>query len=90
MKRNTLLSFDLDNTLVDPGYVTYIWEIAVPQLYAKKYHTSLSVAKTKVISEYERVGDTSLEWYDIKYWFNFFNLPESWEGILGLTPKVMR
>jgi len=82
MKNATLLSFDLDNTLVDPGYVTYVWEIAVPQLYAKKHHTSLSVAKTKVISEYERVGDSSLEWYDIKYWFDFFSLPESWEDVL--------
>jgi len=82
MKNSKLISFDLDNTLVDPGYVTYVSEIAVPQLYAKKYNTSLSVAKTKVISEYERVGDSSLEWYDIKYWFDFFKLPESWEDVL--------
>lgn len=82
MKNIKLISFDLDNTLVDPGYVTYIWEIIMPELYAKRHNVEVSVARTRVISEYERVGDGSLEWYDIGHWFIFFKLPGSWEAIL--------
>jgi 5'-nucleotidase len=90
MKNTRLISFDLDNTLVDPGYVTYIWEIAIPELYAKRHDVKLSVAKKRVISEYERVGDASLEWYDIGYWFGFFKLPESWKGVLEKHKHMIR
>ena len=82
MKKAKLISFDLDNTLINPDYITFVWEIAVPRLYAKKYGVSFSEAVKVVISEYEGVGDGALEWYDIKYWFDYFDLSEKWEDIL--------
>ena len=82
MKKKKLISFDLDSTLVDPTYTTFVWEIGIPQLYAKKYNISLSEAKSIVISEYKRIGDSTLEWYDIKYWFKYFGLPGRWENLL--------
>jgi len=44
MKNANLIFFDLDNTLIDPDYITFVWEIAVPQLYARKYNVSFSEA----------------------------------------------
>ncbi len=82
MKKKKLISFDLDSTLVDPTYTTFVWEIGIPQLYAKKYNISISEAKSIVISEYKRIGDSALEWYDIKYWFKYFRLPGRWENLL--------
>lgn len=82
MIKKKLISFDLDSTLIDPTYNTFVWEIGIPQLYAKKYQVSLSEAVSRVISEYQRVGDASLEWYDIAYWFRFFELPGSWQHLM--------
>jgi FMN phosphatase YigB (HAD superfamily) len=82
MNKKKLVSFDLDSTLVDPTYTTFVWEIGIPRLYARKYNTSLSEAASIVKAEYERIGDSALEWYDIKYWFEYFRLPDSWENLL--------
>ncbi len=82
MNKKKLISFDLDSTLVDPTYTTLVWEIGIPRLYAGKYNTSLSEATSIVKSEYERIGDSALEWYDIKYWFEYFKLPGRWENLL--------
>lgn len=82
MNKKKLISFDLDCTLIDPTYNTFVWEIGIPQLYAKKNDVSLSKAKSIVIGEYQRVGDGALEWYDIAYWFRFFELPGSWQDLM--------
>jgi len=82
MKKKKLISFDLDNTLIEPTYTTFIWEIGIPQLYAKKHNISTSKAAQIVIAEYEKVGDLNLEWYDITYWFKYFELPGRWENLL--------
>jgi len=82
MKKKKLISFDLDNTLIDPTYTTFVWEIGIPQLYAKKYNISISKATRIVIGEYKRIGDLSLEWYDITYWFKYFELSGRWENLL--------
>jgi len=82
MKKKKLISFDLDNTLIEPTYTTCIWEIGIPQLYAKKHNITTSKAAQIVIGEYERIGDLNLEWYDITYWFKFFELPGRWENLL--------
>ena len=82
MNKKELISFDLDSTLVDPTYTTFVWEICIPRLYAGKYNTSLSEATSIVKAEYERIGDSALEWYDIKYWFEYFKLPDRWENLL--------
>ena len=82
MNKRKLVSFDLDSTLVDPTYTTFVWEIGIPRLYAREYNTSLSKATSTVKAEYERIGDSALEWYDIRYWFEYFRLPGRWENLL--------
>jgi FMN phosphatase YigB (HAD superfamily) len=82
MNKRKLISFDLDSTLVDPTYTTSVWEIGIPQLYAKKYNISIPEAVSRVKAEYERIGDSALEWYDIKYWFEYLKLPGRWEDLL--------
>jgi HAD superfamily hydrolase (TIGR01549 family) len=82
MSNKRLISFDLDSTLVDPTYTTFVWEIGIPQLYAKKHSIDLPEATSMVKAEYERIGDSSLEWYDISYWFTYFNLPGRWQDLL--------
>jgi len=85
-----LISFDLDNTLIDPTYTTFVWEIGIPQLYAKKHTMSISEATRIVIAEFENIGDLSLEWYDITYWFKYFELPGRWENLLETHRNKIR
>jgi len=82
MTKKKLISFDLDNTIIDPTYITFVWEIGIPRLYAKKYNISVSKATPIVIAEYEKIGDSDLKWYDITYWFKYFELPGRWENLL--------
>ncbi len=77
-----IVSFDLDGTLVDTAYTNWVWEVGVPEIYARKHGMSLEEATATIIAEYERVGEDSLEWYDIAYWFDFFNLPGRWQELL--------
>jgi FMN phosphatase YigB (HAD superfamily) len=82
MKKKNIISFDLDNTLIEPSYTTFVWEKGIPQLYAQKHNMSIDEATQVVLAAYEKMGDTSLEWYDICYWFTYFDLQGSWKRLL--------
>ncbi|MBN2467409.1 MAG: HAD family hydrolase [Deltaproteobacteria bacterium] len=89
MKTNDkkVISFDLDGTLVDPAYAMWVWERGIPRLYAQKNKLGFARAQAHVTAQYRLVGDTSLEWYDISYWFTFFGLPESWSDLMNAHRK---
>jgi FMN phosphatase YigB (HAD superfamily) len=82
MGKPLLVSFDLDGTLVDGEFTMWVWEIGIPELYARKHNLPLSEAVARVTADYEQVGDTDLTWYDIKHWFNHYELPGDWKGLL--------
>ena len=90
MSNKRLISFDLDSTLVDSTYTTFVWEIGIPQLYAKKHSIHLPEATSIVKAEYERIGDSSLDWYDISYWFHVFKLPGRWQDLLEKHREKIR
>jgi putative hydrolase of the HAD superfamily len=76
------ISFDMDGTLIDPGYTDYVWGQGIPALYAEKMGIPFEVAKAFVEKEYQRVGEGAIEWYDIQYWFRFFQLKQSWKALM--------
>ncbi|MCD6352661.1 MAG: HAD family hydrolase [Proteobacteria bacterium] len=82
IKKIKVISFDLDGTLVDIVYTMWVWERGLPELYAKKNSVSISEAIASVTGEYARVSDASLKWYDIAYWFNFFDLSGDWKDLM--------
>jgi putative hydrolase of the HAD superfamily len=77
-----IISFDMDGTLVDSGFTDWVWLHGIPHLYAQKSGLSFDEAKTIVVEEYQKVGEGAIEWYDIKYWFRFFQLDETWETLM--------
>jgi putative hydrolase of the HAD superfamily len=85
-----VISFDLDGTLVTDEFSQIVWHRAVPELYADKYGHGFDEAQKIVFEEYGKVGDKSLEWYDIKYWLRYFRLSEDWRNLLKKYAHLIR
>jgi len=84
-----IISFDMDGTLVDPEFTDWVWGHGIPTLYAEKTGLSFEAAKAFVEKEYLKVGEGAIGWYDIKYWFQFFQLEESWKVLMErYTDKI--
>jgi putative hydrolase of the HAD superfamily len=77
-----IISFDMDGTLVDPEFTDWVWSHGIPTLYAKKVGIPFEEAKAFVVNEYLKVGEGAIEWYDIKYWFQWFQLEQSWSMVM--------
>jgi HAD superfamily hydrolase (TIGR01549 family) len=77
-----IISFDMDGTLIDPEFTDWVWLHGIPALYAEKAKLSFEEAKHFVVEEYLKVGEGAIEWYDIKYWFRFFQLEQSWKDLM--------
>jgi putative hydrolase of the HAD superfamily len=72
-----IISFDLDGTLVHGKYGDIVWNHGIPEEYARKYGITFEEAKQLIRVQYEAVGDTNIEWYNIDYWLKKFDLPVS-------------
>jgi putative hydrolase of the HAD superfamily len=77
-----IISFDMDGTLVDSTFTDLVWLKGIPCLYAKKTGLSFEEAKAYVIGEYKKVGEGAIEWYDIQYWFRFFQFDQTWRTLM--------
>jgi putative hydrolase of the HAD superfamily len=77
-----IISFDMDGTLVDPEFTDWVWLYGIPTLYAERANLPFEEAKHFVVGEYLKVGEGAIEWYDIKYWFQFFQLEQSWKHLM--------
>jgi len=77
-----IISFDMDGTLVNPEFTDWVWGHGIPTLYAEKLGIPFEEAKAFVVNEYLKVGEGAIEWYDIKYWFQFFQLEENWKVLM--------
>jgi len=68
------ISLDMDGTLVNSRFVDKVWMEAIPRLYAERTGMDFSAAKEFVIGEYMLIGSERLEWYDLLYWIEKFQL----------------
>ncbi|HUV02434.1 MAG TPA: HAD family hydrolase [Desulfobacteria bacterium] len=76
-----VISFDVDGTLVSPGFVDCVWLEGIPQLYAEKEDLSFEQAFDYVKSEYDKIGEHRIEWYNIDYWLRKFGLAIPYETL---------
>ena len=63
-----VVSFDVDGTLVPMEFNNLIWLEELPCLIAKKKGMNFEDAKAYTISEYEKVGEGDLRWYEMNHW----------------------
>lgn len=71
-----MISFDAEGTLITRRFSEIIWEEAIPRLYSEKKGIIMDEAISYVMKEYDKVGDERVEWYDIRYWFDYFGLDD--------------
>lgn len=77
-----IVSFDMDGTLVASEYTDWVWGHGIPTLYSRERGCPFETAKLEVEKEYRKIGEGALEWYDIKYWFDFFKLGMGWRVLM--------
>jgi HAD superfamily hydrolase (TIGR01549 family) len=84
----TVVSFDVEGTLVTTDFSYAIWFEMIPQRYAERWGLSFEEATEKVRQTYDSVGDQHLEWYDVQYWFTRFDLGDADIAMEELQPRV--
>jgi FMN phosphatase YigB (HAD superfamily) len=82
MEEIEAISFDMEGTLIPLDYSHLIWETDIPRLFGEKTGQSFIEAKKFVISEYDSIGPSAPEWYDIDYWFKRLGLDYDWGKLL--------
>lgn len=85
-----VLSFDLDGTLVQHDFSMTIWREAIPSLVARQQGVDIEQAKPWVYEQYESIGEESLAWYDLAYWYERFGLEEDWKDTLRRHRPLIR
>ncbi|KXA95619.1 hypothetical protein AKJ65_01375 [candidate division MSBL1 archaeon SCGC-AAA259E19] len=68
------ISFDMDETLVEPQLVDKFWFEEVPKLYADKNDLEFEAAVDFVKEKYDEIGPEKVRWYQPEYWFERFDL----------------
>ncbi len=83
-----VISFDMDGTLVDFGYVNSLFLEVIPKLIAEKRKTSVKEAKEFVLSEYGKLGRENVDWCRASYWFRHFGLSDYDKTVKDLIKNV--
>jgi putative hydrolase of the HAD superfamily len=78
----TIISFDLDGTIMTSEYADRVWLEGLPTIYANEKHTTLAKAKKILTTAYDTIGDHTPEWYDLSYWFTRYKLKTPWKELL--------
>ncbi len=79
-----VISLDMDGTLVNSRFVDKVWMEGMPMLYAEKTGLDFPVAKSYVVGEYTKIGSDRLEWYDLMYWIERFQLKVGKDDLLQM------
>lgn len=89
------ISLDMDGTLVNSRFVDKVWMEGLPRLYAEEQGLDFREAKEYVVGEYMKIGSDKLEWYQLSYWIDKFQLKvnkddllQSYEDEIETYPEV--
>jgi putative hydrolase of the HAD superfamily len=69
-----LVSLDLDGAIVKSEWIDYIWNEAMPELYAEQEGMDVEEAKQMFFRAYDEVGRGDIRWFLMPYWFERFGI----------------
>lgn len=70
----SVLSFDLDGTLIRKGFDDIFWNKLIPELFAETNKIGFEQSQKFILGEYDSVGPDDPRWYIPEYWFARFHL----------------
>ena len=73
LKKCDTLMLDMDGTILDLAYDSFIWLDLVPREYARKQGISLDDASAKLYKYFINLQGT-LNWYSIDHWSNLLDI----------------
>ncbi len=76
------ISLDMDGTLVNSRFVDKVWMEGMPRLYAERHGMDFDKALEYVVGEYMKIGSDKLEWYQLSYWIDKFQLKVNKDELL--------
>jgi FMN phosphatase YigB (HAD superfamily) len=76
MGRRLSISFDLDGTLTTHSFVNSVWHEALPQCISLRRGIDISMAQGLCMDAYDAVGESSMKWYQLPYWLDYFGLQD--------------
>ncbi|HMA83199.1 MAG TPA: HAD family hydrolase [Candidatus Thermoplasmatota archaeon] len=88
--KKPILSFDLDGTLMKPGFGDKVWLEGLPNIYAITHNISSEEAKNQLITAYDAIGNERREWYDLTYWIHKLNLDIAPNDLLNTFSKYIQ
>ncbi|MDG6228796.1 MAG: HAD family hydrolase [Candidatus Thermoplasmatota archaeon] len=77
----SIISFDLDGTIMQQGFADTVWLIGLPKIYAEEKNLDFETAQTILMTSYEQISSDRREWYDLDYWITSL--------CLSITPKEL-
>lgn len=84
-----VISFDVEGTIVTTEFSAAIWFEMIPRRYASRHNMTFEEATQHIREAYDSVGDQKLEWYDVQYWFNRFDLGQADIAMEELQHRVI-
>jgi HAD superfamily hydrolase (TIGR01549 family) len=88
--RIKVISFDLDNCLINKRFDDAVWFKEIPKIYAKKEKISFYQAHKFVTSEYAKMKGKTEYWRDISYWLKRFRIKTFWKKVCAEAEKSIR
>ncbi len=85
-----IISFDLDGTLMKPTFGNMVWLEGLPQVYASEKNISFPNAYEELKNEYDSIGQSKKEWYDLSYWIEKLDLSISPNELLSLYKSFIQ
>jgi len=87
--KKPILSFDLDGTLMKPGFGDKVWLEGLPNIYAMTHNISFEEARDQLLNAYDTLGNERREWYDLTYWITTLNLDIGPDDLLNTFSKYI-
>lgn len=85
-----MIIFDLDGTLVDLSFADAVWLEGMSRLFSQTEKIPKEVAREKLVSLYNNIGDEDVHWYKLDFWFKELDLPGSPKELLLQHKHLIR
>jgi HAD superfamily hydrolase (TIGR01493 family) len=86
----SIISFDLDGTIMQQQFADSVWLTGLPQLYAKQKDIDIDTARSLLMESYDAMGSDRREWYDLNYWIDQLGLSVTPNDLLQLYRHAIK